>query len=400
MDTGRAAVRILAAYWEGWHEAFPGLHRRAHWHIVHHLCGQATPDGAPLGELLGLTRQVLLLDDATVRDRVADLVEAGDCSMDPADAPLAARTTIVPTPALLARYDATLVMLLEALDRAAPDLQPGLRLPDAADLTPAARALALETLGLLVGGWTGLLDRVLDSFPLSNARRVEARRNLLSTSHRTLLLTAIEHQYGLLVQPASSGILADRMAALMLERTGQNFQTTRDHLAYLLGLGLLQRCAGRALSVALADDAGPRVHAAMEEIAAALAGLLRRAGTPEAGTYALRITAPADEARLVPLDSFPFTIGRTEVNTLRLAAGDVSRTHCQITVQHGQAVITDLDSTNGTIVNGRRLAESAKLSDGVLIRVGPFEMIFLAPKDLSDSTIRHVSKVGLAQRTG
>jgi hypothetical protein len=398
LDTGRAAVRLLAAYWDGWYDAFPSLHRRAHWHIVHHLCAQAPQVGAPLGELLGLTRQALLLDDATVRDRIADLVEQGACTSDPADAPLAARTIVIPTASLLTRYDATLTVLLAALDQAAPDLQPGVRLPPAADLPPSARALALEALVALTAGWTALLERLFDASPLSSARRVEARRNLLSTSHRTLLLTAIEHHYGMLVQPASAGILADRMAAAMLERTGQNFQTTRDHLAYLLSLGLLQRCPGRALSVALAASAVPHVHAAMAEIASGLTAMVRRAGTPEGGTYALRITAPADQARLVLLDNWPFTIGRTEANTLCLAAGDVSRAHCQITLRHGQIVIADLQSTNGTVVNGRRIAEPAELTDGAVIRIGLFEMIFLAPEDMSDSTIRHTRGGGLVTR--
>jgi hypothetical protein len=398
LDKGRAAVRLLAAYWEEWHDAFPTLHRRAHWHIVHHLCAEPPPSGAPLGELLGLTRQALLLDDATVRDRVADLVEEGDCTTDPADASLAARSIIIPTPSLCARYDGTLLALLAALDQAAPDLAPGLRLPPAASLPPAARALALEALAAVTGAWTALLELLFDASPLSAARRLEARRNLLSTSHRTLLLTAIAHHYGLLAQTASAGILADRMAATMLERTGQNFQTTRDHLAYLLSLGVLQRCAGRALSVALADEAVPHVRAAMDDLAAALAALVRRAGTPEGGTYALRITAPADQARLVLLESWPFTIGRTEANTLCLAAGDVSRAHCEITLQHGQAVIADLQSTNGTVVNGRRVTEPAKLCDGALIRVGPFEMTFLAPEDLTDSTIRHTRSAGTVPR--
>ncbi len=379
---------MTTAYWDGWHAAFPRLHRRAHWHIVHHLCSQA-PTGAPLGELLGLTRQALLLDDATVRDRVQDLADEGDCTTEPAGAPLAARTMIVPAPALLARYEHTLLSLLAALDQSAPDLQPGLRLPPTPTLTPQARTLALETLGVLATGWIALLEKLFDALALSSARRVEARRNLLSTSHRALLLTAIEHQYGLLNQPGSEPILADRMAAALLERTGQNFQTTRDHLAYLLALGVLQRCRGRALSVALAPGAIPLVHAAMLDTASHLAALLRRAGTPETGTFALRIVAPTEEARMVVLEAYPFTLGRTEVNSLRLPAGDVSRTHCEITQREHQAMITDLQSTNGTVVNGKRITEPAALYDGTHIKVGPFELVFLAPEDITDSTIRH-----------
>ena len=343
-----------------------------------------------MGELLGLTRQALLLDDSTVRDRVQELADAGDCVTEPAGAALAARTVIVPRPSLLARYDKTLLSLLVSLDRAAADLQPGLRLPAPHGLTDSARALALEALGLLTQGWSNLLDRLFDAANLSTARRMEARRNLLSTSHRTLLLTAIELHHGLLAQAEAEGILADRLAAQLLERTGQNFQTTRDHIAYLLSLDLLDRRAGRALSVSLTKAAAAQIDLALTDLAASLAALVRRAGTPESGSVALRIMIPNEPPRLVPIDATPFTIGRTEVNSLQLPAGDVSRTHCQITLRGGETLIEDIGSTNGTSVNGQRITAATALHDGARITIGPFDLIFVAPEeeDMSDSTIR------------
>ena len=123
---------------------------------------------------------------------------------------------------------------------------------------------------------------------------------------------------------------------------------------------------------------------------ASLAALLRRAGTPRAGTFAVRIIAPPTEARLVVLESFPVTIGRIDGNVLRLPAGDVSRNHCEITLHNHAPVITDLNSTNGTLINNKKITGPAELRDGMLIRIGPYELAFLAPEDSTESTIRHV----------
>jgi len=68
LDAARAVVQYWIEYWAIWHRAFPRLHKRAHWHIVVHLCRHAQ-GGMALGELFGLIRQLLLLEDATVRDR-------------------------------------------------------------------------------------------------------------------------------------------------------------------------------------------------------------------------------------------------------------------------------------------------------------------------------------------
>ena len=49
----------------------------------------------------------------------------------------------------------------------------------------------------------------------------------------------------------------------------------------------------------------------------------------------------------------PVTIGREEENTIRLNDERVSRFHAKLQEDVGRIILTDLDSTNGTRVNGR-----------------------------------------------
>ena len=52
----------------------------------------------------------------------------------------------------------------------------------------------------------------------------------------------------------------------------------------------------------------------------------------------------------------PVTIGREEDNTVRLNDERVSRFHAKVQEDGGRVILTDLDSTNGTRVNGRPVA--------------------------------------------
>jgi phosphoserine phosphatase RsbU/P len=95
--------------------------------------------------------------------------------------------------------------------------------------------------------------------------------------------------------------------------------------------------------------------------------------------------------RVIPIDSIPFTIGRRETNTLRLAGSEVSRDHAEITADAGHFVITDRGSRYGTFVNGEQVTER-QLAHGDRIRLGRTggaEMVFLsAATGLAASTDR------------
>ena len=70
-------------------------------------------------------------------------------------------------------------------------------------------------------------------------------------------------------------------------------------------------------------------------------------------------------------------IGRGADCNLRLSAPQVSRRHCFLRVNADGASLTDLDSSNGTWMNGKKLSSSKRynIEDGALLAVGPVKFV-------------------------
>jgi ABC transport system ATP-binding/permease protein len=69
------------------------------------------------------------------------------------------------------------------------------------------------------------------------------------------------------------------------------------------------------------------------------------------------------------------TIGRATGADFIVDAALVSRVHCRVTaLPGGELEIRDLESTNGTYVNGERI-ETARLAPGDRLQVGRVELI-------------------------
>jgi Nif-specific regulatory protein len=77
-----------------------------------------------------------------------------------------------------------------------------------------------------------------------------------------------------------------------------------------------------------------------------------------------------------PLIDGQLNIGRDKSNELRLVDTVVSRRHCRIERAGEQFEITDLDSHNGTFVNGIPIRQKA-IQHGDTIRIGKSELVFL-----------------------
>jgi FHA domain/von Willebrand factor type A domain len=72
----------------------------------------------------------------------------------------------------------------------------------------------------------------------------------------------------------------------------------------------------------------------------------------------------------------PFTVGRAPtVNTLTLADPTLSGQHFRIVSQDGEFYVVDLETTNGTLVNGQRV-RAQRLEAGDVIRAGEVEFEF------------------------
>lgn len=104
------------------------------------------------------------------------------------------------------------------------------------------------------------------------------------------------------------------------------------------------------------------------------------------------------------------TIGRVEDNTFPIAEPSVSSHHCEVVVRGADVVVKDLDSTNGTYINGERITE-ASLKPGQVLRLGQIELRLetdapqAAAKKTTDQTVvmqRGVSLTDLesASKTG
>jgi pSer/pThr/pTyr-binding forkhead associated (FHA) protein len=70
------------------------------------------------------------------------------------------------------------------------------------------------------------------------------------------------------------------------------------------------------------------------------------------------------------------TIGRVSDNSIQIEDGSVSSHHAQIVLRDGVLELEDLDSTNGTRVNGQRMNKTT-LENGMRLRFGQVEAVFL-----------------------
>ena len=80
--------------------------------------------------------------------------------------------------------------------------------------------------------------------------------------------------------------------------------------------------------------------------------------------------------RRVHVASERFVIGKKATNDLVLDRPAISREHCAILVRDGQYYLRDLNSRNGTYLDGRRITTDTLLTDGAQIHLGDFLLIF------------------------
>ncbi|HEY0482646.1 MAG TPA: sigma 54-interacting transcriptional regulator [Kofleriaceae bacterium] len=82
------------------------------------------------------------------------------------------------------------------------------------------------------------------------------------------------------------------------------------------------------------------------------------------------------ERRVIALDDTRrCVVGRSRDADVHVEDGAVSRRHLAIAIQAGAVVVEDLESSNGTYVNGERIAERCTLGNGDIVTAGRTQIV-------------------------
>jgi len=110
--------------------------------------------------------------------------------------------------------------------------------------------------------------------------------------------------------------------------------------------------------------------------------------------YAVVITDEGGARRKLDFSKPELTVGRVQGNDIVLSKRNVSKQHARLTLKGEQALVVDLNSTNGTWVNGRKITSPQPLKRGDKIYIADF-IITLEPSN--DGSQRPSSAPGVSE---
>jgi pSer/pThr/pTyr-binding forkhead associated (FHA) protein len=112
-------------------------------------------------------------------------------------------------------------------------------------------------------------------------------------------------------------------------------------------------------------------------LAPSQAGRGRSSAAPAGGRLVVARSRALAHGRSFDVGPVPTTIGRAEDNAIALRGDDfASGRHARVESNVDGAWVIDLDSTNGTFVNGERVNGRRRLNAGDLLQVGDTELRF------------------------
>jgi predicted component of type VI protein secretion system len=86
--------------------------------------------------------------------------------------------------------------------------------------------------------------------------------------------------------------------------------------------------------------------------------------------YELHVVKGRSATTALKLTDGETSVGRHNACTIRIKSSQVSRRHCEISQKNDKLVVRDLNSSNGTIVNGKRIKDVSILQDGDELTIG------------------------------
>jgi serine phosphatase RsbU (regulator of sigma subunit) len=87
-------------------------------------------------------------------------------------------------------------------------------------------------------------------------------------------------------------------------------------------------------------------------------------------SHYLVITAGEKTGQRIRLGNQPVVVGRADPADWILSDEEVSRTHCRVFLALDQVIVVDLESSNGTFIEGQRLTEGTVLPIGARLQIG------------------------------
>jgi ABC-type multidrug transport system ATPase subunit len=144
-------------------------------------------------------------------------------------------------------------------------------------------------------------------------------------------------------------------------------------------------------------------------------GDVLRIGHPAAGSVSLTLLERDDELGDQPRlmgstrmgavtlkDRGVLTIGRSPEVDIPLEAPVVSRQHARLERTPDGPLLRDLNSTNGTFVNGERLTQPRPLQEGDAVQIGPFTLIYTGERlqQYAATAGMRLDGVGLVREVG
>jgi len=113
----------------------------------------------------------------------------------------------------------------------------------------------------------------------------------------------------------------------------------------------------------------------------------------------LSVTKGTDCGKIFWLrDGDSLVIGRSARTDIRLTEPSVSRQHCRIWVAAGALFVNDLNSKNGTLVNGRRISGATTLADGDVLELGTCALQVHFEKSVSGTGVESAGGMANAER--
>ncbi len=240
----------------------------------------------------------------------------------------------------------------------------------------------------------GLVEGTFSRAFKSEVRPVEVARKLAREmeEHKTFSVSRVyvPNEYAVYLSPQDRERFADYEGALAKELSGYLLEHARREKLALLSRPVIEFRMDDRLRLGEFGIQARMVQPPDEERSAALSGAARgEMGNTMVYSAAERLDEPLEDrrgaagtalvvvdGRRMVLDGATAVVGRSRSCDIVVDDPNVSRKHAEIERVPDGWAIRDLDSTNGVIVNGRRIVAPHALRPGDRMEIGTSEIVF------------------------